>query len=79
MELFKFRFSSELIVRVVQILSEFDDSVDKIKHLEEKYEILFLRSGYTRVTEISPEKARSYKIKRKFFSFEFKSYEFLKF
>jgi len=34
-------FHPELIVRVVQILSEFDDSEDKLKHLEEKYEVFF--------------------------------------
>jgi len=34
-------FHPELIVRAVQILSEFDDSEDKTRHLQEKYKILF--------------------------------------
>ncbi|KAL7012229.1 hypothetical protein ACKWTF_014702 [Chironomus riparius] len=34
-------FHPELIVRVVQILSNFDDSEEKLKHLELKYKVLF--------------------------------------
>jgi hypothetical protein len=37
----KDEFHLELIVRVVQILVEFDDNQDKIKHLENKYKMLF--------------------------------------
>ncbi|XP_070499608.1 protein PFC0760c-like [Chironomus tepperi] len=34
-------FHQELIVRVVHILAHFDDDDDKVKHLENKYNILF--------------------------------------